>query len=67
MECLLCLFKVRTGKDDGKVSVASTQVRGMKDHRVVHVTHPYIMKKKQVIQLTLRFLSTGSFSGANLE
>jgi triacylglycerol lipase len=49
------------GSDDGKVSVESTRVDGMKEHVVVHRTHPYIMKGKESIELTTRFLRVGSF------
>lgn len=50
------------GRDDGKVSVQSTCVDGMRDHQVVHVTHPFIMKKRKVMDATIRFLKTASFS-----
>lgn len=50
------------GRDDGKVSVEHTKVAGMKDHLVVHVTHPYLMKNKVAIENTIRFLKTGSFA-----
>jgi len=49
------------GQDDGKVSVASTKVEGMKEHLVVHVTHPYLMKNARVIRETICFLRTGEF------
>ena len=49
------------GPDDGKVSVQRAQVQGMKDFLVVHVTHPFLMKNKNVIQSTLRFLKCGDF------
>jgi len=32
------------GKDDGKVSVKSTKVKGIKDHITIHATHPLMMK-----------------------
>ena len=50
------------GADDGKVSVQRTKVAGMKDHLVVHAAHPFLMKKRQVIEATLRFLQTGAFA-----
>jgi hypothetical protein len=50
------------GRDDGKVSVERTKVTGMKEHLVVHATHPYLMKNEAVIENTLQFLKTGSFS-----
>jgi triacylglycerol lipase len=49
------------GKDDGKVSVERTKVTGMKEHLLVHATHPYLMKNKAVIENTIGFLKTGSF------
>lgn len=49
------------GRDDGKVSVERTKVTGMKEHLVVHATHPYLMKNKAVIENTIQFLKTGSF------
>jgi len=49
------------GPDDGKVSVARARVAGMSAFKVVHATHPMIMKKKSVIKNTLRYLNSGSF------
>lgn len=49
-------------RDDGKVSIERTRVQGMKEHLVVHVSHPYLMKREKVIEPTIRFLQTGSFS-----
>ncbi|MGJ8672165.1 esterase/lipase family protein [Rubritalea sp.] len=50
------------GKDDGKVSVTRTMFLGVKEHRVFHVTHPYIMKNNKVIYETVHFLKLGHFS-----
>ena len=49
------------GDDDGKVSIESAKVEGMKDYTVIHATHPYIMKNDEAIGLTIRFLKTGMF------
>lgn len=53
--------KLIEGPDDGKVSLERTKVAGMKEHIVVHATHPYLMKNDDAIALTIRFLKTGSF------
>lgn len=55
------------GGDDGKVSVERTKVAGMKEHVVVHATHPFLMKNNDAIELTLRFLKTGTFAKASRE
>lgn len=49
------------GRDDGKVSVENTRIEGMREQVVVHATHPYIMKNKQVIAYCIQFLKSGSF------
>ncbi len=49
------------GRDDGKVSIESAKVDGMKDFKVVHATHPFIMKNRQVIDDICAFLRSGSF------
>jgi len=48
--------------DDGKVSVESTKVDGMKDFVALPVTHPLMMKNETVIEQTVHFLRYGSFS-----
>lgn len=49
------------GPDDGKVSVKSAQLDGMKDFLIVHRTHPLIMNAPRVMEQTARFLKTGCF------
>ena len=49
------------GADDGKVSVERTKVAGMKDHLVVHATHPTMLFHRTVISAVRRFLKTGAF------
>jgi triacylglycerol lipase len=51
------------GKDDGKVSIDRTKISGMKEHLIIHATHPYLMKNKTAIRSTLQFLQKGSFQG----
>ncbi len=49
------------GPDDGKVSVERTRIADMKAHRVVHATHPYLMRNAEVIRATIHFLRHGQF------
>ena len=51
--------------DDGKVSVASTRVDGMKDFLVVGNSHRYITRSDVVVRNTLAFLRTGHFIDAD--
>jgi triacylglycerol esterase/lipase EstA (alpha/beta hydrolase family) len=48
-------------EDDGKVTVARTQVEGMDDFKIVSNSHFAIMRSDSVIRATTRFLRTGSF------
>ncbi len=48
-------------EDDGKVTVARTQVDGMDDFKVVTNSHFAMMRSDNVIADTKRFLRTGSF------
>lgn len=47
--------------DDGKVSVEDTKLDGMAAFRVMPVSHAYIMKDDDVIELVIQFLRTGNF------
>ena len=49
------------GKDDGRVSIKSSKLDGMKDFQLVRCNHHVIMKKEETIQQVVRFLVTGVF------
>lgn len=55
------LSAIIPGVDDGKVSVESARLEGMKDFLVVHETHPFIMDAEYVQDETLHFLENGIF------
>lgn len=57
----LILSTMLPNPDDGKVSVASTRLEGMKDHITVPVSHPFLMSDDDVIEQTLFFLRHGFF------
>lgn len=51
--------------NDGKVSVASARVQGMREFRVLPVTHTFMMNNRKVMELTLNFLKHGRFEPRN--
>ena len=48
--------------NDGRVSVESTRIEGMKDHIIVPATHTYIMDRNDVHGQILSFLKDGNFT-----
>ena len=47
--------------DDGRVSVEDTKLEGMNDFIIVEHSHAFMMRLQKPIELTIRFLKTGSF------
>jgi hypothetical protein len=58
----LILSTLLPNPDDGKVSVESTKVEGMRDFVALPVTHPLMMRNDTVIEETIHFLRHGKFS-----
>lgn len=48
--------------DDGRVSVEDTRLDGMADFVVVEHSHAFMMRMRRPIELTIRFLNSGSFA-----
>lgn len=57
----LILSTMIEGDNDGKVSVESAKLEGMKDFLVIEATHPFIMKNKIAIEQTKYFLKNAKF------
>jgi putative serine esterase DUF676 len=57
----LILSGIIEGVDDGKVSIESAKLEGMKDFLVVEATHPFIMKNNIAIEQTNYFLKNAKF------
>ncbi|MGF1483265.1 MAG: esterase/lipase family protein [Opitutales bacterium] len=47
---------------DGTVSIHSTHLEGMKEHQVVHGLHALLFQSPKVVELTMRFLRSGTFA-----
>ena len=53
--------------DDGRVAVADTRLEGMDDFIVVEHSHAFMMRMRTPIELTVRFLRTGSFTATGID
>lgn len=62
----LILSSMITGDDDGKVSIESAKLDGMKDFLVIEATHPFIMKNNTAIEQTKYFFKNGKFKNISL-
>jgi triacylglycerol lipase len=51
------------GADDGKVSVSSTRLVGMRDFLVVHHSHTWMAWSGEVTEAVTQFLKSASFAG----
>lgn len=49
------------GPDDGKVSIESTKIDGMKDHITIHATHTFITTNDETVAQTRYFIENGKF------
>ncbi len=61
----LILSLLIPGDDDGKVSLNKTKLPEMTEYKVVDVSHPYLMKNKEVIDMAVSFIKTGSLEPEN--
>lgn len=56
------LSQMLPSPNDGKVSVESTKVEGMKQHITVEASHTFMMRNKKVVSEVKQFIATGSFN-----
>lgn len=49
------------GEDDGKVSIKSTMLKGMKDHMIIDATHTFFPYNDKALYQTRYFLKNGYF------
>lgn len=59
------LSQMLPSPNDGKVSVASTKVDGMKQHLTVKTSHTFMMRNQKVITAVKQFIATGRFEASS--
>ncbi len=55
------------GPSDSIVSIESTKVQGMNAHKILPVTHTFMMRNNEVIDEAIHYLKTGAFISQSLE
>ena len=60
----LLLSQIIPLEDDGKVAIENTKLEGMNDHITLPVSHPFLMRDKDVLAQISHYLSEGKFSRA---
>jgi triacylglycerol lipase len=53
--------RIIPGPDDGKVSVASARMAGMRDFAILHASHTFMMQRRDTAALVTAFLRHGRF------
>lgn len=58
-------FLMIPGPGDGKVSLESAKLEGMKDYLVLPTSHPFVMKNGKVMKQVKAFLKEGRFTASS--